>query len=109
LWKYESFQVSNHRSIKNIPIGTCDDNIMTPMQNQHQDRLQMDSQSIKDGVVVIGGGIIGLSTDYSLALSLQEMAQNFTPDQLPAAQDHRGRIFRSAMPYRVNSSNHQTR
>jgi glycine/D-amino acid oxidase-like deaminating enzyme len=54
---------------------------MATIQAQHQGKLQMDTQSIDDGVVVIAGGIIGLSTAYSLALSLQEMAQDFTPDQ----------------------------
>ena len=42
--------------------------------------MSLDNNGFPDGVIIIGGGIIGLSTAYSLALDLKEAAQS-SPQQ----------------------------
>lgn len=38
--------------------------------------ISLDNSGLQDGVIIIGGGIVGLSTAYSLALDLKEAAQS---------------------------------
>ena len=60
---------------------TCKSVAAIHLQHQDKPQLSMNTHTNQDGIVIIGGGVIGLSTAYSLALSLQEIAKDLTLDQ----------------------------